>query len=307
MAQRQPTDAQIDAAKRILAHDHKRTYAMHSKGATIRAIQIYLASQGYEPGRFDGDWGAKTQAAWDALKADRGWTYTRATPKALADISKEMGQPLPRQRPAGAGQFIGGNGAEPAPAPVTMTGSADAMPAPPVGMDVSGSVDVPPPVGMTGSAEMMPAAPPNMDVSGSFDFEPQMSSASLAQPPAPSIDTTAIGSPERRDAQLQRTMDSGFDRGRFEEALPMTSDMGVPDQLVEAAKARQPGGPVSLREALAYPGSNMLPSPSYMSPQGDAFSQLGGAVQGFGKELVGAPAKADPLRAFLLQQIMAGR
>ncbi len=129
MAQRQPTDAQIDAAKRILAHDHKRTYAQGAKGTTIRAIQIMLASKGYEPGRFDGDWGAQTQGAWDKMMSDRGWAYNRATPKALADVSKELGQPLPRQRPEPGGQFIGGNGVSTPDA--SAAPQVDVLPSPP--------------------------------------------------------------------------------------------------------------------------------------------------------------------------------
>ncbi len=98
-SQRQPTPQQIDAAQRILSHGHKITYGYGSKGATVRAVQIQLAAQGYDVGKFDGDWKDKTQAAYDKYMRDRGQTWGSATPKSLAFMSKEAGQPAPRQRP----------------------------------------------------------------------------------------------------------------------------------------------------------------------------------------------------------------
>lgn len=98
--QRQPTDTQLQAAQRILSYGHKRTYAYGAQGATVRALQIYLASQGYPVGKFDGVWGRKTQRAFENFEKDKGQSFgQKASPKALRFISAEIAPPIPQQNP----------------------------------------------------------------------------------------------------------------------------------------------------------------------------------------------------------------
>src|SRR5262245_14522768 len=60
--------------------------------------------------------------------------------------------------------------------------------------------------------------------------------------PPPRLEDTKPFTPARRKAQLQRTLDKGFDRSRFNAASePVTSDTGVPDNLIEALAARKNG------------------------------------------------------------------
>lgn len=104
MTQRQPTAAQITAATRILGHDHKRTYAVGTQGATVRALQIFLAAKGYAPGKFDGIWGKNTQKALEQYAQSTGQKFGRhVTPQALrtiaADLRGDADVPMPRLRP----------------------------------------------------------------------------------------------------------------------------------------------------------------------------------------------------------------
>lgn len=281
MAQRQPTPQQINAAQRILANNHKHVYALHSKGATIRALQIALASQGYEPGRFDGDWGEKTQAAYDKYMADHDQTGGSATPKKLAFMSGQIGQPLPRQRPEPGGTFIGGNGAMPEPAPEPMA----APPAPATREFTPPVAPMPAAPSPSQSAEreydpnIMHAAVMNRNEPADMrpDYAPPVMSPppmgpgmADTQPPVdPSFwgsvgDATAIAAGEQPTmgpaiAAAQHQAPHGFDPSRFDAASePATSDTGVPDNLVENMGARQ--APMTLRDALIqsgqFPASN---------------------------------------------------
>jgi hypothetical protein len=260
--QRQPTPQQIDAAQRILSHDHQRTYGEGAKGATIRALQIYLASKGYNPGRFDGDWGAKTQAAFASYNKDRNQSFPRATPEALAQMSKEAGQPLPRQRPAQPSDM-------PPAAPITMTSSAQGM------AGDQGAADV--------RADLAPKAPPflpsvNAPHAAERGYDPNISSmaadarAGRYQPtddmagyhepvgisPHPTQfgpDLAALGAMQPAQPPPAPPSIPFANRARFDAASePVTSDVGVPDQLIESMAARRQGSGNPLRDALINGG-----------------------------------------------------
>lgn len=294
-AQRQPSESQLDAAKRILGHNHTRTYTPGAQGTTIRALQIFLASKGYAPGGFDGKWGKKTLAAYNAFKTDRGQDWNALNPKALSFISKEFGQPLPRQRPADTGQFIGGNGAPPVDIP-TPGDVPDAAPMP--------TRDFTPP------PAPMPAAPvmPNPSQSAEREYDPNVLHAATMnrnepadmaqqlpdyQQPTISPDPGQYGNDLRQLSEMQPAdttgggtgnllqtlgMDNGadkyaaaqshapadFDPSRLDQgSMPVTSDMGTPDNLIENMRARQQGSPArTLRDALMGSGGR----PEYPAP-----------------------------------------
>ncbi len=88
-----PSPGQLDAAKRILAHNHKRPYGPGSRGTTVRAIKIFLASKGYDPGKINGEWDSQMTSAF--AKAVPG-DARQATPSVLKKLSKEFGKPGPR-------------------------------------------------------------------------------------------------------------------------------------------------------------------------------------------------------------------
>jgi hypothetical protein len=263
--QRQPTPQQIDAAQRILSHDHQRTYSEGAKGATIRALQIYLASKGYNPGRFDGDWGAKTQTAFAAYNKDRNQSFARATPQALAQMSAEAGQPLPRQRPAQPGDApvpemvpeIAGN-AKPGLGPVPeMAARGDASPPPPAFLS---SVNAPHATEREYDPNIMSMAAdaragryqPTDETAGYHEpvgisphptqFGPDLAALGAMQPaqPPPAPPSIPFSNPSRFDAASE----------------PVTSDVGVPDKLIEAMAGRQM---TPLHHALINGGGDHAP------------------------------------------------
>ncbi len=91
----QPTPGQLDAARRILSHNHKRPYGPGSRGTTVRAIKIYLANKGFDPGKLNGEWDDQTTRAFE--RAVPGGA-SRATPSVLRKLSKDFGAPGPRPK-----------------------------------------------------------------------------------------------------------------------------------------------------------------------------------------------------------------
>lgn len=240
VSQRQPTETQIDAARRILSYGHKRTYAYGAQGATVRALQIYLASQGYPVGKFDGVWGKKTQKAFADYEKDKGQSFgQKASPKALRFISAEIAPPLPKQNPRDVAPAE-----EP---PPTLPGGA--MPA--------AQIPTVSPTSVPGSQPVMPPQPPSQpfddvaqpqpgDPNFSTDLHAQIMKGFSAPWEGQSPADRALMDQGNQDRAFQAQVQTAADRSMGNSPLAgPTSAYRMPDVT--------PQPPSSLRDALLNP------------------------------------------------------
>lgn len=114
------SDSQRLMARRVLGNTAGKLLHRGSKGVTVRALQAFLADQGYDVGRLDGNFGKRTQAALKAFQKAIGIT---ADGKAGSHTFGRVREMMPEMAEAVASADLPPTGAiEPEPIPELATG-----------------------------------------------------------------------------------------------------------------------------------------------------------------------------------------